>query len=168
MEVKRQYAYFSAAGCQCGCGGSTGTWPRTDRARGRIKGEARRFIQGHNLPKAAQPRQRVVEEYKRIAERALGKPLPERAIVHHVNENPLDNRNSNLVICENIAYHSLLHRRMLALAECGHADWLKCTHCKTWDSPDNVHRAKRKSYHRSCATEYHKSTPSYKARRVSQ
>jgi hypothetical protein len=37
-----------------------------------------------------------------IAEKVLGKPLPEGAHVHHVNEIKDDNRNSNLVICQSI------------------------------------------------------------------
>ena len=52
-----------------------------------------------------------VLEHRVIAERALGKFLPVDAIVHHVNGNGHDNRPRNLVICENIAYHSLLHAR---------------------------------------------------------
>lgn len=54
---------------------------------------------------------RVLEHiYK--AEQALGKPLPEGAVVHHVNGVKHDNDTPfNLVICPDQAYHLLLHRR---------------------------------------------------------
>jgi hypothetical protein len=56
-----------------------------------------------------------VREHVLVAERALGKFLPPGAMVHHVNEVKADNRGANLVICENHAYHQLLHRRMRKL-----------------------------------------------------
>ena len=48
-------------------------------------------------------------EHREVAERALGKPLPKGAIVHHVDGNRLNNAPSNLVICQDASYHALLH-----------------------------------------------------------
>lgn len=56
-----------------------------------------------------------VDEHVLVAEAALGKHLPPGAIVHHRNEDPRDNRKENLVICQDRAYHALIHARMDAL-----------------------------------------------------
>jgi hypothetical protein len=47
------------------------------------------------------------------AERALGKPLPSRAEVHHADGSKSDD--GPLVICQDRAYHLLLHARMRVL-----------------------------------------------------
>src|SRR5439155_2061847 len=69
-------------------------------------------------------------EHVRIAETVLGKTLPSGAEVHHVNEDGLDNRHENLVICENRHYHRLLHVRQRIVDAGGDPNtdaW--CTHC---------------------------------------
>lgn len=55
---------------------------------------------------------RKIYEHILLAEKALGRPLPLGAQVHHMNENPLDNFTPfNLIICPDQAYHLLLHKR---------------------------------------------------------
>lgn len=72
-----------------------------------------------------------VYEHVVVAERALGRPLPAGVEVHHVNEDKTDNRNSNLVICQDKAYHKLLHFRMRILAAGGNPNTDKlCSGCQ--------------------------------------
>jgi hypothetical protein len=81
--------------------------------------------------------------------------LPEGAVVHHVDENGLNNKNNNLVICENESYHKLLHKRKRAFDSCGHANWIRCSFCKQYDAKENMYLFKEDSgYHRQCANKY--------------
>ena len=79
-----------------------------------------------------------VLEHILIAEKALGKPLPEDAVIHHMDGNGLNNSPENLVICQDQAFHRRLHARAKAYNACGHADWLWCYVCREYDSPDNL------------------------------
>lgn len=155
----------------------------TDNRRGQVKGMPRRFIRNHHMRKSmshrwnggvslhdgfvrvpgnGHPRQDeggYVLEHLLVVERAMGKPLPQTAIIHHVNTNQKDNRPSNLVVCEDQAYHMLLHQRLRAFYACGHASWIKCKFCKLYDDPSRMfmRRAKNgklQTYHRTCRNEY--------------
>ena len=53
---------------------------------------------------------RMQAVHRHRAERALGKALPPGAVVHHADGSR--DEYAPLVICENEAYHALLHRRM--------------------------------------------------------
>ena len=166
--------------CQCGCGEKTNlarqTWPKY----GHVKGEFFKYLQGHakgkkreahrnwkggkkisngyalvNMPEHPRASSSgYVYEHIVIAEKALGKPLPKKAVVHHGN----GKNGSSLVICQDQAYHMLLHRRMRALKVCGHANWLKCTYCKQYDDTKNlfIRSDKEQGCHRSCRNEYEK------------
>ncbi len=121
----------------------------------RIKHHVSGFvIRMRNHPRAWHKSGFVPEQFL-IAEKILGKVLPEEVVIHHPNHNRWDN--SLIVICENQAYHFLLHRRENALKACGHANWRKCNFCKDYDDPKNLYFAPQpKGYicHRLCRKEY--------------
>lgn len=87
-----------------------------------------------------------------VAEKALGKKLPLKAEVHHVNGSKEDYSNKNLVICEDRGYHHLLHTKQRALEACGNANYRKCEICKQWDNPSDMYVRKDRSgvWHRAC------------------
>ncbi len=113
--------------CECGCGKLAGLSTR-DKNDIR-KGEPRHFAHGHH-PRKAQtkfyrraPRGEGFITGKRLAlhilraERALGRPLPPGAEVHHVD--CLKTDDAPLVICQDNSYHKLLHVRMRVRAAGG-------------------------------------------------
>jgi len=167
--------------CECGCGQQTALAKRHDSRYGSITGKPNRFLAGHFLLQRSarhpswlggrhrtslgyvliyqpgHPRangQGYVMEHLLIAEGVLGYAVPVKAVVHHVNKVKDDNRNENLVVCEDEAYHRLLHVRAAAYEACGNPNARRCYICKQWD--DLVHLVTRKKsvHHRQCVTQY--------------
>lgn len=101
-------------------------------------------------------RKGIIYEHTVIAEKALGKPLPKGAVVHHFNEIKTDNRPCNLVICPGPGYHSLIHQRMEAKKACGYAHWLKCNYCGQHGDPKDMRIATtgNRACHRICESDY--------------
>jgi HNH endonuclease len=100
-------------------------------------------------------------EHRIVAERALGHALPRGAVIHHIDENPLNNANNNLVICEGRAYHALIHVRARVLHAGGNPDLEKfCTRCKallfvSQFSKDSNRGGKTSATCKECHSRYH-------------
>lgn len=73
-----------------------------------------------------------VFEHVLIAEKAFGGHLPEKAEVHHFDENKSNNSNRNLVICEDRSYHRLLHCRTKSMQATGKPNLHHCNQCGEW------------------------------------
>lgn len=168
--------------CQCGCGGATGFAKQTETRKGIRKGDPFRFLPNHYKGQAhhawkngvgktssgytmilmpGHPRadgRGYVLEHLLVAEKALGRPIESNHQVHHINKIKSDNRNENLVICENSSYHHLLHQRMSAIAAGCPATWLKCPYCKKFDAPENlwIESNNRGKHHRECVNARHR------------
>ena len=101
-----------------------------------------------------------VLEHVLIASQVLGKPLPNGAIVHHVNGNNSDNRKENLVILQSKGEHQELHKRLRALKACGDAKKRICVHCHQYDDPQNMYehimKVQTSYYHTKCASNYNR------------
>jgi hypothetical protein len=119
--------------CECGCGQRTAMATATHRRRGNVAGFPQRFVFGHfRLLKETKSYRWRQGKYLHIvrAERALGKPLPPGAVVHHADGSKADD--APLVICQDQSYHLLLHLRMRIRAAGGNPDTdAVCGHCRT-------------------------------------
>lgn len=123
--------------CQCGCGLPAPIAKRTTSSQGWFKGKPKRFIRGHArriLPIEATYIHRTVDGrimtvHRRRAEQALGRPLPPGAEVHHADGSK--RADGPLVICQDRAYHKLLHARMRIVRAGGHPDTERlCGRCR--------------------------------------
>lgn len=73
---------------------------------------------------------RIRTVHRDRAEKALGKPLPPKAVVHHLTESLA--MDSPICICDDQRYHMLLHVRTRVKTAGGNPNTDKiCSHCRT-------------------------------------
>jgi hypothetical protein len=163
--------------CECGCGMPVPIAMRDDKSKGWVKGQPIRFIKNHHARLENNPNWRggisqteegyillrspehpkatkagYVRSHRLRAEKALGRILPDKVPIHHHDV-------QQIVICEDQAYHMILHQRTRALKVCGHARWRKCWICQQYGPPDEVIlRGKVGCVHQSCLNEYNRNS----------
>lgn len=109
---------------------------KTSDSRGRI------LLLNKNHPRHTH--EGYVFEHILVAEKALGKFITKDHPIHHVNGIQSDNRPCNLVVCENSAYHMLLHRRQKAKEACDNKKFVPCRECKQYFDSDGMTLHSRK------------------------
>jgi hypothetical protein len=102
--------------CECGCGHPTAIATSSRARTGHVKGQPLRFARGHKARKPITGYRRTyiggetIAVHRLRAEKALGRPLPAGAVVHHADGSK--DEGAQLVICQDNGYHRLLHARM--------------------------------------------------------
>lgn len=153
--------------CQCGCEHSTRIAERDDPRYGSVKGQPRRFVKGHDKRKHRvrhaggyvllhapdHPRaiQGKVLEHILVVECTIGRVLPVGAVIHHVNDQTADNRNSNLVVLQSSSEHGTLHRRRRVLRR-GGDPWTQrlCCICKQAKDTSEFYRSSDRAFSAAC------------------
>lgn len=124
--------------CACGCGQRTSIARFSNATAGYVKGRPMVYAAHHSSRvhrrgyRSVRVNGEARSEHVVVAERALGRPLPAGAAVHHVDGNRRNNTPSNLVICQDAVYHNLLHLRARTLRLGGNPDTERyCGDCVT-------------------------------------
>ena len=132
--------------CSCGCGELAPIRNYSAAGRGHFKGEPAIWLPGHNSKTRTTTGYRfrrvggvLTADHRVKAERALGRPLPEGVEVHHADGTFSDQ--STLVICQDRAYHQLLHVRMRIKAAGGNPNTdAICSVCKQVKTQSEFHK----------------------------
>lgn len=83
---------------------------RNGSANHQFKGGTVTYDNGYVSVRGAR---KAPHQHRLIAEQAIGRKLRSTEVVHHINGDKTDNRNSNLLVCSQ-SYHAELHARIKA------------------------------------------------------
>jgi HNH endonuclease len=121
FEARRKSQDFCSRSCKHSsqCGDKHWNW----------KGGATLTTQGYVRVAGGRAAERTLLDHRMVVEKALGHPLPPGAVVHHWDDDGTNNTPSNLVICQDQAYHMLLHARKRRLEDTGSLDLKRCRVC---------------------------------------
>jgi len=123
--------------CECGCGLPAPIATNSEPKKGRVAGQPSRFVKGHyrrpwlrnEYPEGTDEFGEKQRVHRIRAARALGKPLPLSAVVHHVDGTK--RKDAQLVICQDQRYHCLLHVRTRVVRAGGNPNTHKfCQRCQ--------------------------------------
>jgi hypothetical protein len=168
--------------CHCGCGLKTTFATRSKPKEGITLGQPNKFLPHHHRRMYCGPKNKswkgglykdkkgymrvmkkdhpraddhgYVLEHILIVEVVMGKALPVKAEIHHIDGIGSRNEHSNLVACQSHGYHMLLHRIQKALRACGNPSWRECRFCHEYDDPKKLTIYGRRAQHQDCASEY--------------
>lgn len=68
----------------------------------------------------------------------LGRALTDLEVVHHVDEDKMNNSPKNLQLFATQAEHLSHHKCLRAMQECGNPDYRKCPFCGHYDNPEEM------------------------------
>lgn len=94
-------------------------------------------------------------EHVVVMEELIGRELRPGEVVHHLNEDKLDNRSENLVLLSGQGEHNIIHGRLKA-GKRGGADKRPCKFCHVYDEVSSLTKSGTSHYHKRCNAEYHK------------
>jgi hypothetical protein len=168
--------------CQCGCGSKTAISNKTENRKGWIKGEPKRYIQGHGVRgKKGKNSNRwkggiiihksgyilvkrpehhraysngYVFEHILIMEKLLGRPVLPNEAPHHRDGNRANNSPGNLTLFKTHLMHHLYHARLNAFISCGNYEWRQCGYCHNYDDIMNMTKHGRGHFHANCRNIY--------------
>jgi len=76
---------------------------------GMHESEGYRYIHCPDHPSVKSKRRKYVLEHRLVMEKHLGRYLTDDEVVHHDNDDGLDNRIGNLILCRNQSEHKKIH-----------------------------------------------------------
>lgn len=122
-------------------------------------------------------RGRLIYWHKAVAENKIGRPLQKGEVVHHADNNKLNNDPGNLQVCPSRKAHNARHVITEAYLVAGNPFFRKCHHCGKHGDPAEMKIHRRRNVnngfeHYQCANDYKRkwqaTSPTYQKYRMAR